>query len=155
MLAVKLHRNPKPWLGKESFLIPIVDWKSGRHHVRTWLRWEHRDRYLTLVRIPDDHPVSIRFTYGASNFIKAVAWPTEFKPLREWPQDYVKAISLWWDAYRPHSSGEVEIGGLVVEEPRLFLGRKLPDASILWTKDYRLLYWKKTAKKSARCSHAS
>ena len=63
-------------------------------------------------------PVSIRFSYGASNFIKAIAWPREFKPLREWPKDYVKAIGLWWDAYRWRGSSETEAGGLVVEEPR-------------------------------------
>lgn len=148
MLAIKLHRSLKPGLGKNAFLIPIVDWKSGRRQVRNWIRWRgDRDRYLTLVRVPEDHPVSIRFTYGASNFIKAVAWPTEFKPLRDWPKDYVKAVGLWWDAYRPGGASEIEVGGLVVEEPRLFLGRRLPEASVLWTKELRLLYGKKTARR--------
>lgn len=144
MLAIKLHRTLRPGLGKDAFLIPIVDWKAGRPQVRAWLRWRSdRDRYLTLVRVPDDHPVSIRFTYGKSNFIKAVAWPQEFKPLREWPKDYVKAIGLWWDAYRWPGTSSTESGGLLVDEPRLFLGRKLPDSSILWTKEIRLLYYKK------------
>ncbi len=147
MLAIKLHKTLRPRLGKEAFLIPIVDWKSGRRQVRNWIRWRSdRDRYMTLVRVPDDHPVSIRFSYGASNFIKAIAWPSEFKPLRDWPKDYVRAIGLWWDAYRLRGAREIEVGGLVVEEPRLFLGRKLPDASVLWTKEIRLLYGKKPSR---------
>jgi hypothetical protein len=148
MLAVKLHRKIKPPLGKDAFLIPIIDWRSGRRQVRNWIRWKgDRQRYLTLVRVPDEHPVSIRFTYGASNFIKAVSWPMEYKPLGDWPKDYVKAIGLWWDAYLPPGAREIEAGGLVVEEPRLFLGRKLPDASVLWTKEIRLLYGKKPARR--------
>jgi hypothetical protein len=144
MLAIKLHKTPRPRLVKDAFLIPIVDWKSGRQQVRAWLRWRSdRDRYLTLVRVPDDHPVSIRFSYGESNFIKAIAWPTEFLPLREWEKDYVKAIGLWWDAYRRPGSDSHESGGLLVDEPRLFLGRKLPDSAVLWTKEIALLYGRK------------
>lgn len=139
MLAVKLHQRPKPSLGRESFLIPIVDWQSGRKQVRTWLRWHKRSRFITLVRIPEDHPVRICYTYGPSNFIKQVVWPTEFLPLRSWPREYVQAIAEWWDAWRLPRP-DVELGGLMVEEPRLFLGRKLPDACIKWTKDIRLLY---------------
>jgi hypothetical protein len=151
MLAVKLHKTSRPRLAKDAFLIPIVDWKSGRQQVRAWLRWRSdRDRYLTLVRVPEDHPVSIRFSYGKSNFIKAIAWPTEFRPLREWDREYVKAIGLWWDAYRRPGSGGTETGGLLVDEPRLFLGRKLPDSSVLWTKEIALLYGKKGKKKESR-----
>ncbi|HSQ79083.1 MAG TPA: hypothetical protein VLN41_00680, partial [Candidatus Bathyarchaeia archaeon] len=112
-----------------------------------WLRWRgDRDRYMTLARVPDDHPVSIRFSYGESNFIKAIAWPAEFKPLCEWDRDYVKAIGLWWNAYRLPRSGESETGGLLVDEPRLFLGLKLPDSCILWTKEIALLYGKKRSR---------
>ena len=145
MLAVKLHKTPRPRLVSDAFLIPIVDWKSGRHQVRAWLRWRgDRDRYMTLVRVPDDHPVSIRFSYGRSNFIKAVAWPREFRPLREWEKDYVKAIGEWWDAYQWPGASETETGGLLVDEPRLFLGRKLPGSAVLWTKEIALLYGKRT-----------
>ena len=144
MLAIKLHKTPRPRLVKDAFLVPIVDWRSGGPQVRNWLRWRSaRDRYLTLVRIPEDHPVSIRFSYGESNFIKAISWPQDFLPLREWPKDYVQAIGRWWNAYRLRE-GESETGGLLVDEPRLFLGRKLPDASVLWTKEIRLLYGKGT-----------
>ena len=29
MLAVNLHKHKKPWLGKGSHLIPILNWKTG------------------------------------------------------------------------------------------------------------------------------
>ncbi len=149
MLAIKLSKTPRPRLSKDAFLVPIVDWKSGRQQIRAWMRWRSdRDRYITLVRVPDDHPVSIRFSYGKSNFIKAIAWPMEFKPLREWERDYVKVIGEWWDAYRWPRSGSDESGGLLVDEPRLFLGRKLPDAAVLWTKEIALLYGREARRKS-------
>ncbi len=148
MLAVKLHLKPKPWLGKESRLVPIIDWRSGRAQIRAWMRCDRKERYMTLVRIPEDHPVRICFTYGNSNFIKQVVWPMEFQPLKDWPAEYVRAITEWWDA-RPWSGGTPETGGLMVDEPRLFLGRRLPDSCILWTKDTRLLY-NKPASRSRR-----
>ena len=151
MLAVKLHRASRPGLNKDAFLVPIVDWASGRRQVRNWVRWRgDRDRYITLVRVPEDHPVSIRFSCGASNFIKAVSWPTEFKPLCDWPKDYIRVIGRWWDAFLWPGSKTLETGGLLVEEPRLFLGRKLPDACVLWTKELRLLYGKPPSRSSER-----
>jgi len=136
MLAVKLHRALHPRLVKESCLVPIVDWRSGRVQIQTWLRWAKRDRYITLVRIPADHPVRICFSIGNSDFIKQVVWPFEFRPLREWPKEYIRAIAEWWDA--PGWTRD-EPGGLMVDEPQLFLGRRLPDNCIRWTKDVRLL----------------
>lgn len=151
MLAIKLHKTSRPGLRKDAFLIPIVDWKAGRRQVRNWMRWRSdRDRYLTLVRVPDDHPVSIRFSYGASNFIKAVCWPREFRPLKDWPEDYVRAMGQWWDAFLWPGSSSIETGGLLVEEPRLFLGRQLPAACVLWTKELRLLYGKPASRTAGR-----
>lgn len=145
MLAVKLHRTPKPRLGKDSCLVPIVDWRSGQVQIRTWLRSNKRYQYITLVKIPPNHPVSLCFTYGASNFIKRVVWPMDFRPLREWPPEYTRAIAEWWDA--PGSWSGDEPGGLMVDEPRLFLGKKLPDNCIRWTKDLRLLYRSKSPRR--------
>jgi hypothetical protein len=136
MLAVKIHRTPRPRLIRESCLVPIIDWKSGGVQVQTRLRRAKRDRYMTLVRIPACHPVRICFTIGASNVIKQVVWPSGFRPLREWPRECIRAIAEWWDA--PGWSRD-EPGGLMVDEPRLFLGKKLPDDCVRWTKDLRLL----------------
>jgi hypothetical protein len=126
--------------------VPIIDWKSGRVQIRTWLKSNKRDRYLTLVKIPDDHPVRLCFSYGASNFIKQVVWPAEFRPPREWPSEYVSAITHWWDAWSM-SGTDVEPGGLMADEPQLFLGKRLPAACIRWTKDLRLLYGSKPSRR--------
>jgi hypothetical protein len=69
MPAVTLHLTPHPRLVKEPCLVPIVDWASGRVQIQTWLKWSTRDRYLTLVRIPADHPDRICLTFGNSNFL--------------------------------------------------------------------------------------
>jgi hypothetical protein len=137
MLAVKIHRTPRPRLIRDSCLVPIIDWKSGGVQVQTRLRRAKRDRYLTLVRIPADHPVRICFSIGSSDFIKQVVWPSGFRPLREWPREYIRAIAEWWDA---PGWTRAEPGGLMVDEPQLFLGKKLPDGCIRWTKDLRLLH---------------
>jgi hypothetical protein len=110
MLAVKLHRTPRPRLVRASCLVPIVDWRSGRVQIQTWLRWAKRDRYMTLVRIPADHPVRICISVGNSDFIKQVVWPFEFRPLREWPQEYLRAIAEWWDAPGRRTSGVSDDG---------------------------------------------
>jgi len=147
MLAVRLHRTPNPRLAKGVSLVPIVDWRAGRVQIRRWLRWEKRDRFLSLVRIPEDHPVRLCFSYGQSNFIKQVSWPREYLPLAEWPPEYVRAVAEWWDAWRWPNDGPFESGGLMADEPQLFLGRKLPDRCILWTKDVRLLYGRDAARR--------
>ncbi len=153
MLAIKLHEKPRPWLGKESFLVPIVDWKAGRVQIRAWLRYT-KYRYATLVRIPDRHPVRICFTYGNSNFIKQVVWPMEAMPLEKWPREYLRALTEWWDARPGGGPGSTETGGLMVDEPRLFLERALPDSHVKWTKDLRLLYRRKPARRSGHSRRA-
>lgn len=147
MLAVQLHRTPKAHLSKGACLIPIIDWQSGKVQIRAWLKYATHDRYLTLARIPKKHPVRICFSYGNSNFIKAVSWPSDYKPLDEWPAEYIRAIAEWWDAPGWLNS-QVEPGGLMADEPRLFLGQKLPESSVLWTKDLRLLYQRSASRKS-------
>ncbi|MEK6325277.1 MAG: hypothetical protein AABN33_26860 [Acidobacteriota bacterium] len=127
--------------------MPIVDWRSGQVQIRTWLRSNKRYQYLTLVKIPLGHPVRLCFTYGASNFIKQVVWSSEYRPLCEWPPKYVNALTDWWDAYRLPGERDSEPGGLMADEPRLFLGERLPDACIRWTKDVRLLYRSKSSRR--------
>ena len=152
MLAARLPRTPNPRLAKGTSLVPIVDWQAGRVQIRRWLRWSKRARYLTLVRIPEDHSVRLCFSYGKSNFIKEVCWPREYQPLAEWPAEYVRAVAEWWDAWRWPRDGPFESGGLMADEPELFLGRKLPDRCILWTKDIRLLYRRPTLRRRQRPS---
>ncbi len=53
MLAIKLHKSPRPSLAKGECLIPIIDWRSGRVQVGREQRNFKRYRYITLARIPD------------------------------------------------------------------------------------------------------
>lgn len=140
MLAVKLHKNPRPALAKREWLIPIIDWKSGRIQVRAGLKnMGKRYRYITLLNIPDDWPVSFLIRYGDSNFIKGFSLPMPLAPLKDWPPEIKRAIRDWWDARSSvWTETGVEPGGLMCDEPRVILGKKLPAKHIKWTKDIRL-----------------
>jgi hypothetical protein len=140
MLAVKLHRTARPSLAKDEWLIPILDWRSGRIQLRQGLQYTHRYRFITLVEIPDDWPVRLLVRYGDSNWIKGV-YLLDPLPLRAYDQEIKKAIREWWDARKSGwSPTGVEPGGLMVNEPGLELQKKLPKKYIKWTKDLRLLY---------------
>jgi len=148
MLAVKLHKDRRPWLGKGCHLIPIVSWPAARVHIHEWMRVlptnrrtvypNTRTNYITLVKIPDDLPVCFRFCYGNSNWLKAICWSNEFKPLKDWPQDVKKAIGDWFDG-----SENWGPGGAAADEVEVILGAQLPSSCVKWTKDVRLLYGRK------------
>jgi hypothetical protein len=141
MLAVKLHRSPRPALAKGDWLIPILDWRSGRIQVRKTLQYMRRYRFITLADIPDDWPVRFLVRYGDSDYIKAVYLSHEFKPLRDYDLRIKQAIVERWDARKSGwSHTGVEPGGLMCNEPSIELGRKLPAKQVKWTKDLRLLY---------------
>lgn len=151
MLAVKLHRSSKPALAKGDWLIPILDWKSGRIQVRMGLRYTRRYRFITLVEVPDHWPVSFLVRYGDSDFIKMVGCFFDEKPLGEYEQAIKKAIIEWWDARKSGwSDTDVEPGGLMCNEPGIELCRKLPSKYIKWTKDLRLLYHGDERRKRSR-----
>ena len=140
MLAVKMHRKPKPSLVKGDWLFPIMDWRSGRIQLRQRLQYTRRYRFITLVEVPDDWPVRFMVRYGDSNVMKGVYF-FDSMPLRDYHQEIKKAHREWWDARRSGwSPTGVEPGGLMINEPDLELGKKLPDRYIKWTKDLRLLY---------------
>jgi hypothetical protein len=60
----------------------------------------------------------------------------------------LQAIAEWWDATRWVEQGDS--GGLMVDEPRVILGQKLPDSAILWTKDVRLLQGRGAARRTRK-----
>jgi hypothetical protein len=141
MLAIKLHEKPRPSLVKGAWLIPIIDWKSGRIQIGREQRNFNRYRYITLVSVPDDWPVSFLIRYGDTAYMKQVACFFDNKPLREYDNEIKRAVAEWWDARKScWTKSGVEPGGLMCEEPALKLGKKLPDKHIKWTKDLRLLF---------------
>ena len=86
MLAVKLHREKKPWLGKGSYLIPIVSWGTGRGQILNWINILNREkkykpvRFITLVKIPDSHPVALYCHWIESRLRRELHIDFEFKP---------------------------------------------------------------------------
>lgn len=93
----KLHEKPKPFLGKGSYLIPITTWKVARDQMRRWLPlltdvsvgFASKRSYLTLVKIPDEHPVILDPDWdGGGN-------PTPM-PLRDIPESLKDQIMEWY-----------------------------------------------------------
>ena len=153
MLAVKLHKKKAPYVGRGSFLVPIRTWRSGRTHVRNWVRLLDRTnrgapnnciRYITLVKIPDDHPVFIGLDWSIK-LIRRV----EFNELAQIDD----AIKQQLDLVPANETGPLCLqnyivpdpvpGSPIAEYPELILGRRLPSRFIKWTKDIRLLYGKR------------
>lgn len=131
MLAVKLHKHKKPWLGKGSHLIPILNWKTGKVHITRWINLldyhndsnpNNRIRYITLVKIPDDHPVFLAEDWS-DKIVYSLFGGIEFKPLSSISQEIKKFI--------------MEETDLV---PEIILGKPLPQSCIKWTKNIQLLY---------------
>ena len=130
MLAVKLHESKKPWLGKGSYLIPIFEWRSGRNHILRWAglltRHGWKLRYITLVNIPDDHPVFLASDWAETVGTNLIIGSLPVAPFSFIPDELKKEIMNDYDWL-----------------PELILGKPLPKSCIKWTKDIRLLYgWK-------------
>lgn len=143
MLAIKLHRTKKPWLGKGAYLLPIGNWAVGRTHIFRWRhmmdhyasRWPcHNPRYISLVKIPDNHPVSFHrdWGWGEPNYPKQC-------PLKKVPIEDRKALNKL-QFYEEYCGDEKK--RLRMELPDMVLGAPLPDKCVKWTKDIRLLYGK-------------
>jgi hypothetical protein len=150
MLAVKLHKRKHPNLGKGSFLVPIRTWQSGRIQIRKWIsvlnhhnRGGRNDcvRYLTLVKIPDHHPVFLGLDWS----IKLIQ-RVEFTELGQIDAAIKERLGL----APAGESGPLIMQNFIVPEPtpgapmaelpELILGEELPRRFIKWTKDVQLLY---------------
>ena len=133
MLAVKLHKHKKPWLGKYSHLVPILSWNTGKTYITRWIyvlnhqnrtRPNNRIRYITLVKIPDDHPVILAKYWYLTDLY------APFEPLS----------SVWQELKKVLFREYLHDGG-IFELPQLILGKPLPPSCIKWTKRIQLLYY--------------
>ena len=134
MLAVKLHEEKKPFLGKFSYFIPILNWEIQKTQIKNWisllqdrLTGKKKINYITLVKIPDDHPVFI-----GSDWMDKALFGLKFLPLKEIPDVYKDRVLGDGDFFSDQSA----------MVPELILGKRLPKSCIKWTKDIRLLYGK-------------
>ncbi len=150
MLAVRLHTHENPSLSEGVYLIPILKWDIGKIIIKRWISELNRGkgkrvtkiRYISLVKIPDDHLVF--FALGASN--KTFAQPT-FKPLSAIPQETKREFALWFERFATMASKE---GTLNL--PELVIGERLDDKCIIWTKRVQLLYGREANVKNRKHS---
>ncbi len=149
MLAIRLHKKKRPKLNKYTFLIPIMSWETGRVQVLNWVNVLNKAiklpnnaiRYITLVKIPDDHPVELLEDFSCKWGCKIK--DLDFKPLKEHPEK-VKQRIMKWDNRECVVTEDSEIlfdeSGPNCVTPELILGEALPKSCIKWTKDIKLLY---------------
>lgn len=145
MLAVKMHKRRRPWLGVGSFVVPVISWATAKRQISYWSyeltrgkgaknpSWTNDQiNYLTLVRIPDAHPVKLYRCWSERVFDPQ----HEFIALRDLDPSLRHEIGAWDDMHGPACSC-----------PELILGMALPRSALIWTKDIRLLY--KTRKRAS------
>lgn len=141
MLAVKLHRKERPWLGRGSYLVPIFNWDIGYVQVRKWIRVlnnenrncpNHHIRYMTQVRIPGEHVVALHEDWIENIF------PRDYKRWKDISQAKKQQIANRWE--NPGTFEKGWLDGLRCPWPEIILADPLPAKHTLWTKDLYLLY---------------
>ena len=147
LLAVKLHKKAKPFLGKGSFLVPVLCWEKAHRDVRNWISMlNHHNRFrpnnkilfVTLVRIKDNFPCTLNddWIVQDDDYVTWKQVPAKMKEEQvHWLNDNERQVA---------ATGSF---------PQLILGSTVPSACILWTKDARLLFrgdMKRRARASAR-----
>ena len=156
MLAAKLHKNTRPWLGTGSHLVPIAEWRVANLHIKRWISTLNRYNssrpnstinWISLVRVPDSTRVVLSPRWSDTVFGEISPaplreqWMTRERVLKFWERhaaesaptpEYIRRIwsNNWGD------------GSHDVCEPELVLLEPLGAASVLWTKDVRKLFSK-------------
>ncbi len=155
MLAVKLHKKPKPWLGKGSYLLPITTWPAARVQVQNWIKRLPYIRFISLIKVPDEWPIAILGwirIYSDKPPYKPI---DDFKPVRAWPVGEKRERGEWGDASVDEMTKQAVPGDLKHPYAEMTLGAALPTSCIKWTKDVRVLYRGKAARPgNRRTAHA-
>ncbi len=161
MLAVKLHKDRRPWLGAGSHLVPIAEWRVASLHIKRWISTLNRHNgsrpnstinWISLVRVPDSTRVVLSPHWSDTMFGETSPsrlcdhWMTRERVLKYWERhaddtaptpEYIRKI--WSDQW-----GE---GSHDVCEPELILLQPVGVAHVLWIKDARKLF----SKPKSRC----
>jgi hypothetical protein len=145
MLALKLHKGRYPNTKRGSFWIPIVDWRTARTHLRNWTRTLAPVHYVTLISIPNRHPVFVGVDWTVRTVLP---WPLPFVPLCDVEPTVLAALKPltsrilddWiWVGQTLFTLGPKEIGSVLATYPEMVLGADLPTHCVKWTKNIRLL----------------
>ncbi len=147
MQAIKLHQTSKPYLGKESYLVPIFNWNTSKIIVKRWISYLDRQggeenqsiEYITLVKIPDKHLVSL----SLSPTLKGFNSPT-YMPLSHISNQEKSQVSQWVKTLI--KTGSLERHNL----PELILGASLSRKYVKWTKQIDSLYRREKYVKSRK-----
>jgi len=163
MKAIKLHKARHPFLGAGSYLIPVGrDWNATWTQVNHWVRaFEYAARgtklpqagrinWVTLVRIPNGHPI-----FAAADYIDTIllgaaegdvhsspeAIATVFRQLdrvERWDDREEKLIRGVWKIPKGAKPTRVSFD-LAAVLPEIVLGAPIGRKQVLWTKDLRKL----------------
>ncbi len=152
MLAIKLHTIKKPPLARGSHLIPIRDWQTGKIVIRHWIsalnqgggKVTTKVRYITLVKIPDTHPVCLALSASTKTFAHL-----QFAPLSQMLGAQKDQYFKWYERFAM-SVASVESQNL----PELVLGEPLTKKHIKWTKRVQLLYGRESNIKTRKRSES-
>jgi hypothetical protein len=134
MLAIKLHKKSKPFLGKGSYLVPVLCWEKAHRDVRNWIAMlNHHNRFrpnnkilhVTLVRITDDFPCTLNEDWIDND--------DDYVPWQQVPAHVKEEQVHWIEGTEWHSAPTGNF-------PQLILGATVPSRCILWTKNARLLF---------------
>jgi hypothetical protein len=162
MLALKVHKGKHPNTQFGSFWIPIVDWRTARIHLKNWSTTMARlraVRYLTMISVPNRHPVFVGVDWSARFGIAVKHLP--FVPLCEIEQSVLATLKplpaalpeAWHHVGQGFRIGARGAGMPSAEYPEMVLGADLPDRCIKWTKDIRLLVRSDTRERLRSKSH--
>jgi hypothetical protein len=148
MLALKVHKGKHSNTKFGSFWIPIVDWRTARIHLKNWSTTMARlraVRYLTMIRVPNRHPVFVAVDWSSRFGIPLKQLP--FVPLCDIEKSVLAALKplpsalpeAWNHVDQGYFIGARGAGMPSAEYPEMVLGADLPDHFKKWTKDIRLL----------------
>ena len=135
MLALIVHPEKKPDLGKGTLLVPLARWEDSKIPLRI-LREEARaagrmpDDFMTLVKIPDAQRVAVivgRPPQNKDGFV--------FIPLGALAQEDREIVDRSLEMFRNPTQGDLGVTWLA----RLVLGERLPSSAVKRTQDLRLL----------------
>ena len=134
MLAIKLHKKPKPFLGQGSYLVTVPFLEKAHRDVRNWIAMlNHHNRffpnnkilYVTLVRITD--VFHARLTVTGLSTMRTMS-------LAASPRRHEEGTKVHW--IEGSNWDPAAIGSFA----QLILGATIPSRSVLWTKNARLLF---------------
>ncbi|WP_027185504.1 hypothetical protein [Desulfovibrio inopinatus] len=147
MLAIKLHKDAKPWLGKNTCLIPVFSWEWAEEAVAHWAEGiqgihpsqKGKVNYVTLVEVGPDHPVSVITAWQDPRKAEQ-----EFQPMSQWEDELRTTMKETMEHKLRIAPPMVNVGTLVqsdqyrchmhVNLPKILLAKRLPKAKIVWTK---------------------